>query len=249
MVAATILALMLVTGTRANLALLVGPIAMVFAHGRRSRRAIRLVGATFVCAIGLVALVFLTLQSGFVDATRLTGRVDALIRLGSDLTTDESYIERAAQANVAISVFTASPVAGIGLGSRFEWTSPLGQFYSTYNLDTGLALLAKFGVFGVGLLMMATGAVIGFYRRLRNRLPERLWLSFVGFAAIIIAVLPLTNPFEDKGFPLAAAILAAWALQVSRPTESEPGSPDRPQSPSGRGLGNSATAIGGGSRA
>ena len=228
LVAATVLTLLMITGTRSSLVLLVGPIAMVLVHRKGSIRAVHLAGAVFVVGLAVLALGFLAVDSGLVDAARLTDRLDSLLRLGSGLTADASYIERQIEASIASSAFAGSPLAGVGLGFRFEWTSPFGQFYSTFNLDTGLALPAKFGVIGFGLLVMAGGAAVSFYRRLRDRLPERLRLSFVGFAAILVAVFPLGNPFEDKGLPLAVAVLTAWALASVLPTEPDSNSSTEP---------------------
>jgi hypothetical protein len=219
--AAAVLTLMLITGTRTNLALLVGPAAMLLVRGQGFARVLRLAGATVALALGVLTLTFLAVQSGLIDVTRLTDRLDLLLRLGSDLTADASYVERQIQGAIATSAFAGSPLVGVGLGWRYEWTASYGLSYSTFNIDTGLDLAAKFGVFGVALLAIAAAGATRFYRRLAVRLPEHVRLSTLGFAATVISVLPLMNPFQDKGLPLAVAILAAWALASARPDHVE----------------------------
>ena len=215
-VASAVLALLLLTGTRSALVLLVGPVAMVvFTHGQRYTRTRRLVGTVFVVGFSVVALAFLASQSGVIDVARLSGRLGSIVSLGSNLSADQSFVERATQLRVASSAFAGSPVVGVGLGYRFEWAAS-GAAIPSYTIDTGLSIAAKFGLIGTGLFGIAVSGVVSFFRRFRMRLPEHVRMSFVGFAAISIAILPLGNPFEDKGFGLAAVLLGAWALASAR---------------------------------
>ena len=222
MVAAAVFTLMLITGTRSALVFLVVPVAMVFAHGQRFTRAGRLAGASFLVGLAGLALAFLAFQAGLIDVVRLTERLGSIVSLGSNLAADQSFIERATQVGVASSAFAGSPVLGVGLGFRFEWVQFGGGSFPSYTIDTGLSIAAKFGLIGLGLFGIATSAVFAFYRRLRLRLPEHVRLTFVGFAAVSIAMLPLGNPFEDKGFGLAVAILVAWGLASARTARTNP---------------------------
>ncbi len=221
-VAATVLTLLLITGTRSTLILLVGPGAMVLAGADRFTRLARLAGGAVV--IGALALTFLLLagQSSLIDVVQLMDRFASTVSLGSNLSADQSFIERVTQVGVASSAFAGSPVVGVGLGFRFEWARFGGESFPSYSIDTGLSIAAKFGLIGLGLLGIATSAVLSFFRRLRLRLPERVRLSVVGFAAVSIAMLPLGNPLEDKGFGLAVAILVAWALASARTVRTNP---------------------------
>jgi hypothetical protein len=213
---AVVLALLFATGTRSTLVLLVGPAVMVMAGGGRSMRFVRLAGASVL--VGLVALTLLALagQSSVIDIARLTDRIASLLSLGTGLADDQSYIERAAQVDAAWTAFTNSPAVGVGLGHRFQWAGITGQAVPTFTIDTGLSLVAKFGLVGVALLAAAAWAVRSFWRAKRPGLPDHLRLSAVGFAAISIAVLPLGNPIEDKGFGIAVAMILAWMLAASR---------------------------------
>ena len=221
-VAATVVTLLLITGTRSALVLFVGPVAMLFAHGQRFTRVRRLVGGAFVVALAALPLAFLALQAGVIDTARLAERFGSLVALGANLATDQSFIERSAQVGVASSAFMGSPVVGVGLGFTFESVRFAGGPFATVNLDTGLSIAAKFGLLGLGLLGIATSAVLTFYRRLRTRLPEQVRLSVVGFAAVSLAFLPFGNPLEDKGFGLAMAVLFAWALATAKTGGLEP---------------------------
>ena len=221
-VAATVLTLLLITGTRSVLVIVVGPVAMLFARGQRFTRVRRLAGGVFVVGLAALPLAFLALQSGLVDTAKLAERFGSLVALGSNLSADQSFIERSAQVGVASSAFMGSPVVGVGLGSTFESVRFGGEPFAAVNLDTGLSIAAKFGLLGLGLIGIALAAVLTFFRRLRIRLPEQVRLSVVGFAAVSVAFLPLGNPLEDKGFGLAMAILFAWALASAETAGTDP---------------------------
>lgn len=211
-IAATIITLLLITGTRSAVVLLVGPIAMMFEPGKRLTRARRLAGAFVVVGLAMLALTFIALQSGIIDVLRLSQRLGSIAGLGTDLSNDQSFIERLAQAETVSSTFANSPLFGVGLGHAFAFVRFAGNVTSEFTVDTGLSLAAKFGLAGLGLLAVAASSSFVFFRRLRPRLSEHIRLSFIGFAAVALATLPLGNPLEDKGFGLAATLLVAWAL-------------------------------------
>lgn len=208
-VAAAVLTLMLGTGTRSALALLVAPPAMVFAQGRRLIRMTRLLGAVVSVGLALLLFGFLLGQLSILDVAPLAQRLGSVFELGQ---ADPSYVERITQVALAWSTFTDSPLLGVGLGYKFEVVRFGGEAAPAFSLDTALAVAAKFGIVGLGLLGVAVLAAASLYRCLRLRLPEHVRLSYLGFSAISVAYLPLGNPLEDKGFALAVAMLVAWGL-------------------------------------
>jgi hypothetical protein len=214
--AAVVVSLLFVTGTRSTLVLLVGPIAMVIVGSRGFARLARLAGAAIVVGAIGVAIFFLTLQTSVIDLRLLTGRIAELGSFASNPSADQSFVLRATQASVALSRLAGSPVFGIGLGSTFHWTGLGGEPYTSFNIDTGLSVAAKFGFVGLAMLGVAVTGVLAFYRRLRFRVPARVRLTFVGFAVVTVLWLPLGNPLEDKGFGLALAMLFAWILASAR---------------------------------
>jgi|GEM_PF-2250034 hypothetical protein len=221
-VAAVILTPLLLSGTRSVLVILVGPVAMVLAHRQRSDKARRLVGALIAVGLVVVLMVFLAGQVGLVDLVRLSDRIGSVMGIGLNFSTDQSYLERIMQLNVAASAFAGSPVTGVGLGFRFDWVQFSGEFSHAFTLDTSLAVAAKFGLIGLGLFGIAAAAGVSLYRRLRHSLPEHLRLTLLGFVSITIATLPLGNPLEDKGLGLAIAMLIAWALASIRTAGADP---------------------------
>lgn len=212
MVAAVVAFLLFVTGTRSAFVLLVGPAAMVFAGAGRVARLGRLTGAVVVVGTVVLGFSLAAVQGSMIDIGRVTDRLGSILGLATDLAADQSYIERARQVGAASSALTASPVAGVGLGYRFEWARFTGESVPSYTIDTGLSTAAKFGFVGLSLLGVATTSVFYSYRKLRHQLSQHVRLSFVGFVAVSIAMLPLGNPFEDKGFGLAVGILIAWMI-------------------------------------
>lgn len=222
LLATVVVSLLFATGTRSTLALLVGPLVMVVVGSQRFSRSAHLAGATMAIGVLVLTLLVLAGQFSLIDAVRLTDRIGLVVSLGSDLSADQSLMERLTQVGVASATFAESPVVGVGLGFRFEWTRFGGESFPSYTIDTSLSLAAKFGLIGIGLFGIATFAAVSFYRRLRHRLPEHVRLSFVGFAAVSLAMLPLGNPLEDKGYGLAVCMLAAWALASASSVHTEP---------------------------
>ena len=216
LVAAAVITLLLVTGTRSALVLLVGPVAMLLPRGQRTVRARNLVGTVLGVVLAMVAMTLLVWQSGVVDVVRVTERLGSIFDLGSGLSADQSFIDRVTQARVAAAAFASSPLVGLGLGHTFESLRFGGSTVTAFTIDSSLSIAVKFGLIGLWMIAIGASAVMFFFWRRRLRIPEHLRLSFVGFAAISTAVLITGNPIEDKGFGLAMAILFAWALATAR---------------------------------
>jgi hypothetical protein len=122
----------------------------------------------------------------------------------------QSTNERVAQARVAFDTFRSNLIFGVGPGYMFEWTDEFDLKHSSFNLDTPVAYPAKFGLVG----MLGLGAYllsIGLF--LLRREPSVAWrvgaVSLFALAAVWTVTLPLTLPFEDKGFSFGFLLLLA----------------------------------------
>lgn len=215
-VAAAVLTLLLMTGTRSALVLLIGPAAMVVANGQRLTRAVRLAGGMIAVSLGILIAALVAAQLAWFDLAAVIARFGSLANLGSNPMTDPSYLERSASVTAVIAAFSSSPLFGVGLGYEYQWIRFGGTSVSGFTIDTGLDLIAKFGMVGLALLGIGTFVPVRLLWRIRAHLPENIRLSIVGFAAISIGTIPLGNPFSDKGFGLGAALVVAWILASQR---------------------------------
>ena len=222
---AVLLALLLVTGTRTNLLVVVAPAAMVIADRQNPGRIVRFCGRVGI--VVLLAVVARVLLSA-VAQTALTGATDRLAsvtRVVSDPIASQSLHERMTESRLAWDTFTSAPLDGVGPGHIFVWRDQFGYVHSGFTMDTALLFLTKFGVLGVGLLLFALHAGREFARGLGVlRLHEPARLALVGYMVFWLVALPLLLPFEDKGFGLALIFLLALVIlerRVSSDTEAE----------------------------
>lgn len=215
-IAASVLTLLLMTGTRSALVLLIGPVAMVVAHGKRLTRVVRLAGGMIAVGLGILISALVAAQLAWFDLAAVMARFESIANLSSDLTSDPSFIERSASVTAVVAAFSSSPLFGVGLGHEYQWIRFGGTAVSAFTIDTGLDLIAKFGMVGLALLGIGTVVAVRFYWRIRAQLPENIRLSIVGYSAISIGTIPLGNPLSDKGFGLGAALVVAWILASQR---------------------------------
>ena len=216
-------ALLVSTGTRTSLVLLVAPFAIAFGSGRQlAQRSLRLLIAVPV----LVILVFLGAQSILkvvnADEAVIQSRIQALFSSGSE--TDRSYIERVNATSSAWDLFAASPLLGAGPGTEISRPDSFGREIVSTSVDSPVLFLTRFGLLGFVWLAVFVAAYIGVVRRLARAHPNPTvsQLALVGFGAIVAFETVLLVPFEDKGFSAALLLLLAIALKEtigSRPTQ------------------------------
>jgi hypothetical protein len=215
-VAVLVFALLIVTGTRETLILVLAPlVAVVGARRYLSVRFVRL------ALLGPVALL-LTLAAAYsvAEVTHAsTGKISERIAIlkSSGTSSDASYLDREAQARVAADIFSANPIFGAGPGTRFNFTVANGDRTSAFVLDTPVDFAAKFGIVGLGVLVFVVGCYTSFMRlsfRFDHPRPETLALA--AYAVVVVAGCMLGNRLEDKGFSLGLMLLLALVLQTSR---------------------------------
>ena len=201
----------LLTGTRTGLVM---GIVLIGVCGSQERLCVaprRVIIATLVGSIVLLAA--LPLVARLVDAPGLLeGRVVAAVRAFTEgLGRDESGVIRARAYAYAARIFGEYPVMGQGVGALFESPSR-GRGDQFFNLDTPLVYLAKFGVLGSAVLVVAIAAII--LGALRTGAGATAVTR--GAVAVWIALLPFGPPTEDKGFALAISLLILIGGLVAR---------------------------------
>lgn len=202
-----VFSLLLVTGTRSTLLLLVSPLVLVL--GSKNRTATILRFALVVPAAALVAVIASQGVAGAVgiDTEIMTSRLSTVGAAVSAPGEDQSYAERLAQTRSAWEAFVDEPVFGVGPGSRFAWSTSFGPGKPTYRLDTAASFPAKFGLVGLALLLLVVFRYLAVVRgALARSVPAQALMAFL--ATVLVWTL-LGSPFEDKGFSFGLMFLLA----------------------------------------
>jgi O-antigen ligase len=210
----------LLTGTRAAVALLVCVVLVLFAASGRRRTLLLWLAAVVtsaVAALGLLAVIARSAPHGGLERLvhRITAIPDTMIHPGSDT----SYNIRAAQWHVAWQTFKAHPLAGVGPGHMFVF--PYGRglqgTLARYFLDSPLVFLAKFGVVGLVALVPIIYGLVSFLRLQRRFAAREVWLALLGYLVFAVFYLPLDWALEAKDFVLGFILLGALAVQPAMP--------------------------------
>lgn len=207
-VAVAILAVLLVTGSRIGLLLLVAPLAMLALTGGLAslRRTIALGAVGVALVLGAFTVAGGAGVATEVAQTRLASIEDVLQAPAED----RSLADRLAQTRLSWELLKDAPLTGVGPGYVFGWYNKSGIFRESFTTDAALSMLAKFGLLGAAGLL-AFLIMIGKLVRLTAGRTELA--ALVGFTAVIIPYLLLGNPFEDKGLAFALLFLLAFALK------------------------------------
>lgn len=231
--AGVILGLFLITGTRASLLLLVGPLAMAatagWTHIRSSLSSIAGHGVVavavvlaFQLALALPVVLGLGRTPGEPGSSAspapsipavLGDRFGTLPGVLGNPASDASFEERVAQYEAAWALLVSSPIVGVGPGHAIEWFDISGYKRTEFTADTPLVMPAKFGLLGV---LVFLGAAVAYGSTVRTALRRNrrsgITLTLVGYAMWTIVGLPLGFPIEDKGASLALILVLALAF-------------------------------------
>lgn len=215
--ASLILALLLITGNRATLVLVLAPLAI--ALGARRHRLTRSVRVAFVGPVAIAVTLVVAavgVRIAGADEASLARRLDILRSTASS--SDASYRERLGQAEVAWSVATSNPILGRGPGTVFVWSTVDRRQVSSFVLDTPLTFPAKFGFVGLLILVYVVWKYWSFVRSLiRLQGPTIASLALIAYMAIIAGTALGVSPLEDKGLSFGLMLMLALALgEVSR---------------------------------
>lgn len=227
-VAGLVLALLLATGTRSNLALLMAPLAI--AVGSRhaiARRSVRVLVFLPLTAVATTLIAFAVLQASSANLDHVERRIEAFRTSGTG--EDNSFVERQRQTEVALDAFSDHPVFGAGPGTLFEWQTVDFRQVTSYLLDTPATFPAKFGILGLVTLLFVLSRYLAFIRIIgRHSGNGEMYFTLVGYAAIVAASTLFYSPLEDKGFAFTLILLVGLALHP-RQRLSDPARPANPE--------------------
>jgi O-antigen ligase len=218
-----VLALLLVTGTRLSLVLLIAPLATALSlRGSVSRRFLRLVVLVAVLVVLAVAATYILAGVTRAHQASVVERFSSIRTVIEQPGSDNSYSERASQSRSLWRAFRENPVWGTGLGYSFPWETATGEPLHGFNMDVGLAVPAKFGVVGVVIVLAMYGACFGFSRRL-GRHPRGAVArgALNGYLTLLTVWFLFGSPFEDKG--TSFGLLCLFALCLAALSDAERG--------------------------
>jgi hypothetical protein len=213
---ALVFALLIVTGTRTTLILVIAPIVVVIGArrhlGTRWGKLMLLAPAMFVL-IGVAAYSALTLTHA---STAVISERISVLKATGNRRSDGSYADRLAQSDVAKKVFYANPIFGAGPGTSFEWRATNRTRHSSFILDSPVSFPAKFGIVGLAAVAFLFLSYVSFLRAaFRFNHPRVETLAVTAYAALGIAGAFLWPPLEDKGYSLGLILLLALVLRTS----------------------------------
>jgi capsular polysaccharide biosynthesis protein len=251
--------LLFVTGSRAALLVLVGPIVVAFFAGqRRPAHVMRrlAIGLAPAAGAGVLTAGFLFVSSAIpaasTPATRAAAPTPSPASLASPIAQgspvanstppppsptaapletpqplqtkliaqrfsrillimrDPSFAERLTVDRLAWETFAHHPLFGVGPGYVYQWPTPGGQVKTSPYLDSGLSLLAKFGLAAIPVLVLL---VIGLARVVRDKgLAVTQRAALAGYCSIVIAWMAVEAPLEDKGLGIGLAVLLVLVI-------------------------------------
>ena len=196
---AGIFAVLVATGTRSSFVLLAGFLGII-----GSRRKVRVdamrAASMLIIGCGLVALVVpIIVRATVNDDNFLRQRVDSTLGFlnGGQ---DQSAVYRASAYAYSAKVFRQNPILGVGPGGILR--------SADQNLDTPLAIPAKFGIIGSTVLLGFLGSICAAFFRARR---QSGW-SVVQTTArvtfmVFVAAIPFGALVEDKGFVFSVLLL------------------------------------------
>ncbi|WIB67968.1 hypothetical protein DEI93_02690 [Curtobacterium sp. MCBD17_035] len=209
----------LVTGTRTGVVYI---LVLVGVIGKRSSHAVPLPKAVMAIAVTAAGSLLALPVAGalFSSQTFVETRLRSIVTtLQNGFASDQSGAVRTRAYEYAATIWHSHLLLGQGFGATFPDPSTGGPG-TAFQLDTPLTYLAKFGLLGCMALL---GTLVLIYCALLRRSvgvkPVVEQTAVRGALFILIGILPLGVPTEDKGFSVTmclAFILVGSAIRAER---------------------------------
>jgi hypothetical protein len=212
-------ALLLLTGNRTSLLGVASPLVMLAVSKKiEMRRVPRLIAIAALAFLVVASVTLVASAVAHIDLQYLASRFESIPRLISRPWTDPSFQIRAAQSADALQVFRSAPFLGSGPGHIYHWTDYYGLPQSGFEIDTGLAFAAKFGLVGIVVLVVYALGYLRFVLALVRERPLTAGrLALIGFLAFAVVWAAVEPPLEDKAFGFGLLfLLALSAADIGR---------------------------------
>lgn len=175
---------------------------------RLSRAAVALIASIFGVA---VVFSLSTAIGGGIAVARIT-RFRSLADGGlQSLMADGSAIERIRAYQWTTAIWHEHPLIGRGLGYTFPSVTTGNVNVGIYTLDTPIVGLAKFGILGTLMIIVAVAVLLWTLRNGGKRDPiARSFLVTLSF--VVLVLVPNGFPIENRGFDLLVCLTVAYVL-------------------------------------
>jgi hypothetical protein len=219
LLACVVFVMLILTATRSTITILAAPIyAVIVAREFRAAALARVaVLLPLVCVIVLASSQLIA-SLAHVNSTSLFTRLGTFTSAIQRPSQDASGAERLTESRLAWRTFESAPLLGVGAGHEFEWYVrgyPSPKY--SYNLDSPVSFIAKFGLLGAAVLGLL---VLRFWSFVRPKASLSLPRVAAGSFAVVVAVWSLLGPpFEDKGFSLGLILLLGILIRDERNLE------------------------------
>jgi len=209
----------LATATRSGILFFVGPL-VIFVSQLGHYPGV-LTRFFWVSLFGVIAVVgFVLMAQSNEDARFISERLESITAIIADPRTDPSYIERQTETVAAWESFEENVIFGTGPGAPIVWFSPWKGVVTNFYVDSGLSYLAKFGLLGIIVMLGWVATFKAAWPNLDSSPSDPARFALIGFIAIAVANLPLSNPLEDKGFAFSILLLLTLLMAQARPENS-----------------------------
>jgi len=203
---------MILTGTRSFL--LVAPAvlaAVAWSTPSGAARVRRLIGAIAVVATATVLVISVGVAVGGLDFATVAGRWSLVTSAIADPAADQSIAMRIAQTDVAVRLFAANPLFGVATGLGTAYTAA----GNSYTSDTPVALLADFGLVGVGAVLAVLTGWLSIARP-KPIVEQNAWPRSAVIGMVLAALsLALIGPVvQDKGLGFSFLVLGAPLIRT-----------------------------------
>jgi hypothetical protein len=217
LIAAAVITMILFSGSRGALVLTVIPLAMAVVGLRPSLQTMMKYLIEFAVLGTLVVVLFMNFSRQFDKFLGLSGDRTAnhlllISTLATDPSKDQSFQERLSETLTGLEAFMNHPITGVGPGYLFTFKM-INRSETTFAMvDTPMEFPAKYGLIGVGILILVFYL---FYRFLRDKMRRGLepsTLALVGFGLFTLSRVIVSPPFDDKGYSMGFLFLLSLCL-------------------------------------
>lgn len=209
-----------ITGTRSGLVLILGVLASVGPLRKRrvppARLALGIVVAAAITYITIPIISRHVARQGFIE-----DRFNVLLGVfDRGVTSDQSGAMRQEAFEIAYDTWMENPLLGVGFGHAFP--NPVtGRVNADFQLDTGMVLIAKFGILGTAILLCAFVCLLWVFGSFHGVLGKRSESQAIGITFLLMCLLymPLGSPTEDKGMAFGLSLIF-YLLMANRHSRS-----------------------------
>jgi hypothetical protein len=216
---ATLLVLALVVSATRLFILLAVPVMVTIAvaRGHHRLRIVSLVVVAGTTVALLASVVGNSAAAAYFNLDVVQARLAGVVPLitSQDVTADASLYLRYLQTHALQLAWSQNPWFGVGPGAVFSYSNVVDE----RPVDSPLAILSRFGVVGVAVVIVLFAAL--FFSRLRRQAHWVPATAFLSFISLLVVWSLVSSPLDDKGVALGLiplmGLCGVWRSDPSQP--------------------------------